>query len=102
VKQEGEWATTALADAEIGGTPEKLEANAQLAVTALKKFGADSLNEFLHTTGFGSHPEVIRVFSRIGKAMSEGNVPAPKGGVGGELSREDVLRLRYPSMYSDT
>lgn len=73
-----EWAKATQADAEIGG--EKLKENLAVAQKALERFGTPELRALLSTfdpkgnpkgTGLGNHPDVIRLFYRIGKAISE-------------------------------
>lgn len=67
-----QWKVAASKDKEIGG--EAFGQNAELAKRSLEKFGSPELKEMLSATGFGNHPEVIRVFARIGKAMSEDKI----------------------------
>lgn len=66
------WRVAASKDKEIGG--EAFGQNAELAKRAVEKFGSTELKQMLDVTGFGNHPEVIRVFARIGKAMSEDKI----------------------------
>lgn len=95
-KQVDGWGTAALADAEIGGTPEKLAENVALAQKVLGTFGSEQMNTFLHTTGFGSHPEVVRMFAKMGRTMGEGSfVP---GGSAADNSEEARLARMYPTM----
>jgi len=63
------WAEASKTDKEFGG--EQFEANLSIAKTALQKFGSPQLTEFLNSTGMGNHPEFIRLFYQIGKAISE-------------------------------
>lgn len=63
-----EWISAAEKDSEIGG--EKFAENVANAKRALDKFGSGALRAELDKTGFGNHPELIRVFSRIGKEMA--------------------------------
>jgi hypothetical protein len=70
----------ALADAEIGGTPEKLTANAEKANAVLKRFFEPAFIEEIHAAGFASHPDVIRGFLRIGRLMSEATLVPPGSG----------------------
>jgi len=99
-KQVDDWGAASLADAEIGGTPEKLAENVDVAKKVLATFGSEPLARFLHETGFGSHPEVVRMFAKIGKGMGEGTfVPAvPAGG----STEEDKLRRMYPTMQAQS
>ncbi|EPO8223899.1 peptidase [Providencia rettgeri] len=64
-KQVTEWAETVKADKELGS-----DESIGYAQKALDQFGSPELNEFL-LQGFGNHPEFVRIFSKIGKAMSE-------------------------------
>lgn len=65
-KQTTEWAETVKADKELG-TVESI-GNAQ---KAMDQFGTPELKQYLNDSGLGNHPELFRIFSRIGKAMSE-------------------------------
>lgn len=71
------WAVQSKADPEVGGTA--YESNVATAQLALAKFGTPELKDALTATGFGNHPEMIRVFTRIGKAMAEAGGPQGLG-----------------------
>jgi hypothetical protein len=64
-----EWTKAATSDKEFGG--EKLYENLSVAKKALDAFGTPELRDLLNTSGLGNHPEVIRMFFRAGKAISE-------------------------------
>jgi len=64
-----EWTAAVSSDKEYGGAD--LNANLGIARKALDTFGTPALTELLNQTGLGSHPEVVRVFYRAGKAISE-------------------------------
>ncbi|WP_196723581.1 peptidase [Providencia rettgeri] len=64
-KQVTGWAEAVKADKELGS-----DESIGYAQKALDQFGSPELNEFL-LQGFGNHPEFVRIFSKIGKAMSE-------------------------------
>lgn len=76
------WVGEVKADKEIGG--EGYKQNVELASRVIKRFGSESLVKQLNETGFGNHPELVRVFARIGKSMTSdqlvvgGGTPAPK------------------------
>lgn len=70
------WAEASKNDQEFGG--EKYNETIELSKRALDKFASKDFMTELETTGFANHPEVIRVFSRIGRAMGEGG-PVLKG-----------------------
>ena len=56
-------------DKELGG--ENLKTTAELAKRALNKFAPDSLKKFFAESPYGNHPEIIRMFSNIGKSMQD-------------------------------
>lgn len=71
------WAGLAQADKEIGG-PQFAE-NLAVAVKAREAFASPELTALLKQTGLGNHPEMIRMFHRVGKQISEdGFVPGGK------------------------
>ena len=67
-----EWTDAATVDKEFGG--EKLKENLGVARKALDTFGTPELRTLLDTTGFGNHPEVLRLLFRAGKAISEDTI----------------------------
>lgn len=72
------WITTAKDDKEIGGA--NFAQNAELARRVLARYGTPEFNAILSDPkqgGFGNHPELVRVLTRIGKAMSEDQLVNP-------------------------
>lgn len=65
------WETEVKTDKEIGG--EAFGGNVKAAQRALDQFGTPELRAALDSTGMGNHPELVRTFVRIGKAMAEDN-----------------------------
>ncbi|WP_320745675.1 peptidase [Enterobacter cloacae] len=86
-KQTEGWAETVKADKEIGG--DKLTANLSAAQRALDQFGTPELKEYLNTTGLGNHPDLVKTFVKIGKAMSEDGMV--DGSNQGQRSAAEVL-----------
>ena len=82
------WGNDVKTDKEMGG--ENFEKSVGFAKDALKKFGTEELISNLDSSGFGSHPEIVRVFARIGKAMGPDNL-IHGGAVKQERSMEDVF-----------
>lgn len=70
-----EWMETAKADKEIGG--EEFPRSAELAKRVVSRFGTPEFKKELERTGLGNHPELVRVFVRIGKAMSDDQLVLP-------------------------
>lgn len=64
-----QWAEAAKTDKEFGG--EALNENLSVAKKALDAFASPDLRTLLNESGLGNHPEVIRHFIRVGKAISE-------------------------------
>lgn len=67
------WEGQALKDPEIGGTPEKLQETVAVAKRVLSEVFPPSVAAFLHETGYGSHPDIIKGLAKIGKMTSEGS-----------------------------
>jgi hypothetical protein len=64
-----DWLQQIEADAEIGGAAK--QASQASAAKALHQFGTPELRVLLKDSGLEAHPEVVRFFSRAGKAISE-------------------------------
>lgn len=82
------WAEETKADKEIGGAA--LNENLAIGKKALDAFGSDPLRTMLNDTGLGNHPEVIRFFVKVGKAISEDGFVA---GGGGQQASNDPRNL---------
>ncbi|EPY7152255.1 peptidase [Klebsiella variicola] len=85
--QTEQWAADVKADKEIGG--DKLTANLSAAQRALDQFGTPELKEYLNTTGLGNHPDLVKTFVKIGKAMSEDGMVTGKES--GQRTAAEVL-----------
>lgn len=75
-----EWADTSRADKEFGG--DKLGDSLATAKKAMDAFATPELRTLLDESGLGNHPEVIRLFYRTGKAMSEDSLVTGAPGKG--------------------
>lgn len=90
------WADAARTDKEYGG--EAFDANLAGANKAMGQFATPEFLQFLKESGLGNHPEMIRTWYRVSKAVSEdklvtGSNTAPVG--------EKTLEQRlYPDMKS--
>ncbi|MGO0170407.1 peptidase [Citrobacter freundii] len=82
-----QWAADVKADKEIGG--DKLTGNLSAAQRALAQFGTPELKEYLEGTGLGNHPELVKAFVKVGKAMSEDGMVTGKES--GQRSAAEVL-----------
>jgi len=92
------WVEELKGDKEVGG--EKFKESSELAKRVIRRFGTEAFLKDLNESGFGNHPELVRTFVRIGKAMSAdswvtpGAMPAPKKSLaealyGSETSKEE-------------
>lgn len=79
-----QWAEQVRADKDLGS-----DASIGAAQKAMDKFGSPELKQYLNETGLGNHPELVRIFANIGKAMSEDGLVT--GNSGGAKSAADVL-----------
>lgn len=64
-----QWRDESTADKEFGG--DKLTESLATARKAMDAFASPGLKQTLEQTGLGNHPEVIRMFVKVGKAISE-------------------------------
>lgn len=87
-----QWLSDTSSDKEFGG--EKLNENLGMAKKALDTFGSPELTQLLNETGLGNHPEVIRVFYRAGKAISEDGFVKGKGT---EAREQDPAKRLFPN-----
>lgn len=71
-QQKNEWLTATKADPDIGGG--KLDETLHLAAKALDHFGhveGSDFRKLLTETGFGNHPEMVRLMRSVGEMLSE-------------------------------
>ncbi|HVJ40140.1 MAG TPA: hypothetical protein VM639_01535 [Dongiaceae bacterium] len=87
-----DWQQAVKADREIGGA--KLGSNLAIAAKAVDRFGGEALRQALNISGAGNHPDVVRAFIRIGKAISEDALVLGRGVAHEYRSRADRL---YPN-----
>lgn len=64
------------------------------AARALDKFGTPELRKLLDETGFGNHPEVVKMLVNAGKKISEDGLADGKSGALGDKSAAEIL---YPN-----
>lgn len=71
------WADQAKFDPEIGG--DAFARNVEYAKRVVERFGSSEFKKALDETGLGNHPELLRVFSRIGKSMADDRLVISNG-----------------------
>lgn len=93
-KAREDWVKQSTDDKEFGG--DSLNKNLAVAKKAMDAFGTPELTKLLNESGLGNHPEVIRVFYRAGKAISE------DGFVNGQSSAsvvDDPAKRLFPNQH---
>lgn len=73
-KARSDWAEASRNDLELGG--ERFGASINTAIKAIDAFGTDELKALLNESGLGNHPEIIRAFYRVGRAMEDQGLAA--------------------------
>lgn len=89
------WVEKAKADEEIGG--DKWDASVASANSVLSRFGTPELDTVLATSGVGNHPELIRIFDRIGKAIADDKFVAGQSAVQDRPVEERMYAKTTPS-----
>ncbi|MFC5757374.1 hypothetical protein [Rhizobium sp. GCM10022189] len=86
------WADEARRDREIGGA--KWAGTVGAAQRALSRLGTPALRDYLNSSGGGNHPEMIRIFAKVGSMIQEDN--PPNGGAGGNGRKAETAHLMFP------
>lgn len=71
VQTRADWAKAALADPEVGGSPEHHAEVKAVVGKFLDDFGGAEFRAWLDETGLGNHPQLLRTAYRAGQAISE-------------------------------
>lgn len=88
-KTVSQWAEQAKTDSEYGG--QNFTKNVELARRALEKFATPQFIKELDSTGYGNHPEIIRIFTRMGKMLAEDKIVNPSAAAVGTKNLEDIF-----------
>jgi len=83
------WKEQAQKDAEYGG--DHFSRNVELAKRVVSRYGSEEFQRALDESGFGNHPELLRVFVRIGQAMGEDRLVTSAAGASSQKSLEDIF-----------
>lgn len=93
-EQSQAWVKSLREDAEFGG--EGYDKNVATAVKAVERFASPELRSLLNDSGLGNHPELVKLFHRIGKAISEDSLAL--GGTQQDPASDDPAKRLYPTM----
>lgn len=91
--QSQKWVEQVKSDKEIGG--DHFQESMTTAIKAVERFTTPELRDLLNASGLGNHPELVRAFVRIGKAISEDGLVM--GGSQEQVETDPAKRL-FPSM----
>jgi hypothetical protein len=83
------WKNEVQVDKELGGN--ELPKNLEHAKRVVDKYASPAFKQILNETGLGNHPELVRVFARIGKEMAEDSLVLPGTSGTGKQSIEERL-----------
>ncbi len=89
-QQVTDWKNTCRNDKEYGG--KDFEANAAVANKALVEYGSPELVKMLQETQLGNHPEMVRAFYKIGKALEEGGSKRASASASGKMKMTDIYK----------
>lgn len=89
------WEEQARADPQIGG--DKWDATVASAVRAVNKLGSPELKAYLEASGGGNHPELIRIFSRVGEMIGDDDPANPENPGGSKAPSKDAASVLYPN-----
>ena len=91
-KQEDQWKETLRKDKAYGG--KYYNSTLDSAEKVLRRYGSKELTDVLNGSGYGSHPELIKMLARLGKTMSNDQI------LHGEPSKK-IENKQYKDTYSD-
>lgn len=91
-KETADWAKTARADREYGGA--NFDKNMVIANQALAAFATPELRQVLVESGYANHPELVRLFWKIGQKLGEDKPPVANPAA----PAKSANGLAYPSM----
>lgn len=90
-----QWREAAKTDKEFGG--EKFDENLAVAKTAISTFASPALQELLNTSPLGNHPEILRMFWKVGQTLKDDKIETGGSGAKGAAEKHPSEVL-YPSM----
>lgn len=87
------WRDELAQDKEIGG--DKLAESMATARKSFQQFGGDDALKLLDESGLGDHPAIVRMFYKVGKAISEDTFVAAGNSPG---QQTNPAKIMYPNM----
>lgn len=93
-----EWVRQAKADPEIGGA--NFDASLQDAARARAQFFTPEFDTLLDSTGLGNHPEFLRAWARVGKAIGQSPLRQPGSPSAPSHEEKSLAQKLWPHMPS--
>lgn len=94
------WKESVKTDKELGG--QNFEATRVDVGRFFNAFDKDgSIRKEISSLGLSNHPALVRLAVRAAKLMREDGGGNGNGGASSEKSADQIMRLRYPSMFKD-
>lgn len=90
-----EWEAAVKADKDLGGT--NLPQTIQHIQRAMTRFATEEFKRLVDESGYGNHPEFVRVFAAIGKAMSEDRTILAGAGSGAPTEKPAPGKRMFPT-----
>ena len=81
---------------EWGTDPKTVAENEAAVALAMRQFADDDFKALMQSTGLGSHPAVVRVMLKVGKAISDDTFIA--GNKGGGSEPKDLAHRMFPDV----
>lgn len=94
VEQSQRWADEVRNDPTFGG--QNFDATVATAAKAMQAFGSPELRAMLNDSGLGNHPEVVKLFHRIGTGLTEDKLVLPGGQVDSSAEK-DPAKVLWPN-----
>jgi hypothetical protein len=92
--EQQKWRDTVQSDKEIGG--DRFAESTQLARKVIHKYGSDELIQELNDSGYGDHPELVRLLVRIGREMSDDTLLTGKISSPVDSQPKSAEEIMYP------
>lgn len=91
-KTRDDWVSEIKTDKEFGGT--NFNETVERSNRTLRKFGSEGLINYFRQTGLGDHPDLIKAFAKIDKALGDDKLI--DGDNGDDLSNKSPAQIMYP------
>lgn len=92
------WSDQVKNDPELGGS--KFESTMETALKAVQQFATPELRQLLHDSKLGNNPEMVRLFHKVGLAISEDHLVIP-GSDASEVTEKRAADVMFGDVFKD-